>query len=186
MYMRKFIHPLPFCVGLSLLAALLLGFTLIPHLLHSHEPIGAPVVMDVLDPSLEQFAPMWQEEIGRRFPRAVGVLCHGGEFIDGQWIVAANHFNKYVTAQELVRYEQAHYPDRTVVLLACNPGHLHLNIPGVFHADSSVWCVPDRFVDRVLDVDALVKTLDMDTPHRVGRSEEAPDVVGNIYEFVEN
>jgi hypothetical protein len=102
--------------------------------------------MEVLDPSLDQYSTMWRDEIGRRFDNAVGVLVHGGDFVDGQWIVGSHRQPwKHVTPiQTVVREMQAKYPDRTIVLLACNTGHLKLGIPGVFYGSSSVWCVPDR------------------------------------------
>jgi hypothetical protein len=117
---------------------------------------GRPgVIMEVMDPSLDQFAPLWQKEIGRQFNNAVGVLCHGGEFINGQWIVSAKNYGKYQTAQELIKHFQAEYPDRVIVLLACNPAHLKLGIPGVYYAHSSVWCIPDRQVDASMSQDQV-------------------------------
>lgn len=103
--------------------------------------------MEVLDPSLAQFAPMWQKEISRRFPNAVGVLCHGGEFVDGQWIVSAKAYGRDLTAQDIARFAQAHYPGKTIVLLCCNPGHLKLGIPGVYHFEDSVFLCPRSRTD---------------------------------------
>lgn len=179
-----------------------------------HVPVHTPtsgVVMEVLDPSLQVFAPMWQKEIARRFPDAVGVLCHGGEFVDGQWIVSAKAYGRDLTAQDIARFAQAHYPGRVIVLLCCNPGHLKLGIPGVYHADDSVWCVPDRALTPEMFREANQKLAqctprcpcahgapastrpsedgpdsdDVIQPAQPPRWDTDPGVAGNIYEFIE-
>lgn len=169
---------------------------------HVPHPIGPPVVMQVLDPSLEPFAPAWQAEIGRRFPHSVGILCHGGYFLEGQWITSSVQYQHLTTVQEVVKHVQAQYPDRTIVLLACNVDHHSLNIPGVYYAHSSVWCVPDRAItgsglDRMM-IDhpcppplpiatqpAYVVQPDADVVvAEKSRWESDPEVVGNIFEFV--
>lgn len=174
-----------FFVGLILM--------LTPHKADPTSPVNPPVIMEVLDPSLMPFAPAWQTEIGRRFPHAVGILCHGGYFLEGQWIVSGTSYGHLVTAQEAVWHVQQQYPDRTIVLLACNTDHLKLNLPGVYYAHSSVWCVPDRAVDGSM-LDRL--TIDQakggvivnpDADDIVGpqksRWETDPEVVGNVFEF---
>lgn len=160
---------------MSLVALLLLVLVLFPR--HSRVEIQAPaVVMEVLDGSLEEYAPLWQAEIARRFPHAVGILVHGGDFVEGEWIVGANLADGRVTPiQDVVEHYRRLYPDRTIVVLACNPGHLKMNIPGVYYATASVWCVPDREMAEPRSENSL--TLD-------GRWSTAPDVAGNIYEFV--
>lgn len=104
------------------------------------------VVVDVLDPTLEGFAPAWHDEIARRFPtNTVGVLCHGGEFIDGEWIALESRMPEHlIRVTDLVAKERAKFPGRTIVLLCCNPGHIELHASNVFYAQSSVWCIPDR------------------------------------------
>lgn len=141
------------------------------------------VVMEVLDPSLEQFALPWRNEIARRFPHAVGLLVHGGDFVQGQWIVGASTVPGHVTtvADQVERVRKL-YPDRTIVLLACNTGHLKLGIPGVFYAQSSVWCVPDRGIKPEM-LDEAGGTLD---GREHSRWDDNPDVVGNIFEFVKD
>lgn len=145
-----------------------------------------PVIMEVLDPSLQQYAVDWEQEIGRRFPHAVGILCHGGDFIEGEWLCTNKNFAHYTTVAETVQHYQRLFPDRTIVVLCCNTGHLHLNIPGVYYSHSSVWCVPDRAVtdhspDAGLMIDGSVIA-----DSAASRSSAAPDVVGNIYEFIED
>jgi uncharacterized protein YigE (DUF2233 family) len=58
---------------------------------HSAVPSGPDVVIETLDPSLEQFATYWQNEIGRRYHNSVGILVHGGDFVEGQWIAGSNY-----------------------------------------------------------------------------------------------
>jgi hypothetical protein len=140
--------------------------------------------MEVLDPSLQGFAAGWQQEIGRRFPHSVGVLCHGGNFVGDQWIVTAKSFEHYLTAPDIARHMQAKYPDRTIVLLCCNPGHLHLNVPGVYYAADSVWTVPDRQVGDHPEAAGL--TLDSGYEPAMSRWSADPSVVGNIFEFLED
>ena len=155
------------------------------------------VVMRVLDPTLEQFAPMWQQEISRRFPNAVGVLVHGGDFVEGSWVIGDWQYRsgQHVRpVSAVVQEAQAMYPNRTIVLLACNPGHLKLNIPNVYYAPASVFCVPDRFTDSVqVTPEMLTRTLlfgmrakaeaAKHRPALGGRWQQDEDIVGNIYEF---
>lgn len=151
---------------------------------------GPDVIMRVLDPSLEQYSVMWQNEIGRRVHHALGIIVHGGDFVQGQWIVGTNEYasGEHVkTAQEVVTYYQNLYPDRTIVLISCNTGHVPLGIPGVYYAKASIWCVPDR---NVTDPAVASKLLDKIKLYTVGeaqlssRWETYPEVVGNIFEFV--
>lgn len=123
------------------LTGLILGLTS-----DSPRPLpGSPtVIMEVQDPSLAPYAAAWQREIGRRFPNAVGVLCHGGMFIDGQWITSARNMQRLTLATRVAEYEKERYPGRTIVMLCCNPGHLDLGVSGVYFARDNVWCVPDK------------------------------------------
>lgn len=170
-------------VFVVLFAAVCVSVGIIDHMT-PRGPAGPPVVMDVLDPNLDTFAGMWQQEIGRRFPHAVGILCHGGDFVEGQWIVSAKSYEHIVPVTELVEHVRKQFPDRTIVLLACNPGHLRLGIPGVYYAHSSVWCVPDRALTPEMFSRA---TQTLDSGYEIGgdqsRWQTAPEVVGNIYEF---
>jgi hypothetical protein len=149
------------------------------------------VIVETLDPTLVRYAPLWEKEIGRRFDNAVGILVHGGDFVRGQWIAGTEMQNGHVESmQDVVRRFQKLYPDRTIVLLACNTGHLALNIPGVYYAKSSVWCVPDRDTasPTVAADEMMLKTdgdsAESDGPETVDRWDIDPDAVGSIYEFV--
>jgi hypothetical protein len=147
-----------------------------------------PVVIETLDPSLERFNEMWRKEIARRFPNAIAVLVHGGDFVEGQWIVGTNiaKDRRVMPAADVVRHYQKLYPGRTLVLLACNPGHLKLGIPGVYYAKANVWCVPDRALTsehfKVYLGDAGLRT---DGSRAIGdaRWEKDGNTVGNIFEF---
>lgn len=153
------------------------------------------VIMDVFDPSLAGYAPMWQKEIGRRFPHAVGVLCHGGELLEGEWITldaeAPVHFDLVTT---LIAREQAKYPGREIVVLCCNPGHIAIhNFPGVYYSPSSVWCVPDRSYADLSSSPDRMKMLDLfhwggkksESKMAINRWSLDPDATGNIFEFIE-
>lgn len=200
--MRKF-HV----VVLSLVATVVIGLGVILH--GSFRGTPAPVyldrpgvIMEVLDPSLEMYAVGWQKEIARRVPNAVGVLCHGGDFEQGRWIVASD--SKHIqTARDVVLKYKDMYPGRTIVLLSCNPGHIKLGVPGVLYAHSSVWCVPDRELKPSMsDAERMAKLFDhgfwtpkvpdesVPAPVKilpvrpvVGRSDAMPEIVGNIFEF---
>lgn len=155
------------------------------------------VVMEVLDPSLSQYSALWSREISRRFPHAVGILVHGGDFVPGQWIVGSDPTHEHVEpVQDVVRRIQARYPDRTVVLVSCNPGHLKLGIPGVYYGTDSIWCVPDReltadYFSTARDkIDWYGHALQEDpgvfpfgnAPQRT-RWQDEPTILGNIFEF---
>lgn len=141
-------------------------------------PPTPQVIMEVLDPSLEEFAPAWEQEIVRRFPHSVGVLCHGGDAVHGDWLcLPFGGPGGCEPIEWLIAREQAKYPDRTIVLLCCNVHHdLITGHKGVYYAPSSVWCVPDRAA--VVSQPDFRFTLD-------GRSIAEPDDVGNIFEFNE-
>lgn len=138
------------------------------------------VVMHCMDPAIpEAGVKLWKKEIARRFHCSVGIVVHGGEFVEGQWLVKTSGLSSCVArpAAEVVRHYQGMYPNRTIVLISCNPGHLSLGVPGVWYARANVWVVPDREM----------------TPENTGmhwaffgksRWEEYPDAVGSIFEFV--
>lgn len=138
------------------------------------------VIMVTLDPSLTRFEEAWRVEIGRKFHNAVAILVHGGDFLPGEWIVGSQPGSGHVElATDVVKRVQAQYPGRTVILLACNPGHIKLGIPGVYYATSSVWCIPDRNI-----TDENAESRDAQEILGPSRWQMAPDVLGNIYEFV--
>lgn len=147
------------------------------------------VVMEVLDPSLEVYSAMWQKEVGRRFSNAVVILCHGGDFVEGEWIVGSKPGSGHVEhIDQTIARVKALYPGRTVVILACNTGHLKPKIPGVYFAPSSVWCIPDRAITPEMFRNGIAfRTLnDEDEPASESQSrwDSDPDVVGNIWEFL--
>lgn len=130
------------------------------------------VVMEVLDPTLKPYERLWAAEIGRRFHNAVGVFCHGGNHLALTWDTSVASYGHVVTIQDVVRYEQARYPDRTIVLISCNPGHLKLGIPNVYYAPDNIWLEPDR--DAMGEEDAAI------------RVSTYPNYVGSIFEFIKD
>lgn len=149
------------------------------------------VQMEVMDESLQGFANDWKAEVARRFPDAVVVLCHGGTFVEGQWLVKAQDYElPLMTTDQLAQHYKNLFPNRVLVLLCCNPGHLHLHVHGVYHAMDSVWCVPDRAVSKHPGESRMklfpfpplpVQHRDLEGGDRWASD---PGVVGNIFEFV--
>lgn len=141
-------------------------------------PATPQVIVDLLDPSLEQFAVPWEQEIGRRFPHSVAVLCHGiGGGVKNEWLVAPfGGIGGVQHIDTLIAREKALYPDRTLVILCCNVQHdvLH-GYSNVFYAPSSVWCIPDRSLE--LPRAEANSTLD-------NRFTGDPDATGNVFEFI--
>lgn len=168
---------------LSLLIGPSLGGILTMHFMAPTNQLTQPsVIVEVFDHSLDQFVPMWQKEVGRRFSNAVVVLCHGGDFVRGEWIVdsqpGSGHIEKVDDVLQRIKIQ---YPGRQIVLLACNTGHLKPATPDVYYAASSVWCVPDRaLTPDLFENGDLNKTLNGEDK---SRWEDDPDVVGNIFEF---
>lgn len=168
----------------------------------AYQTTHAGVIIDVFDPSLQRFATGWHNEINRRFPNAVGLMLHGGEIVNGEWFVKPDG-RFLVRTADLVRQEQAKFPGKTIVVIACNPGHLTLGIPGVYYAKDSVWCIPDRAIKPDDTEGKLTFTTlspvpfpwvtsddDEVTPTKIvyrnrppTRWEEDPTVAGNIFEF---
>lgn len=191
--MKRFIlHPLVFTLLLGVPTILVFIDVAVNNIPAPSRPAQPAVIVEVLDPSLQPYADKWQKEIGRRFDNAVGLLFHGGDFVRGQWIGGTTPGIHHVEPiQDVVKRFQKLYPGRTIVLLACNTGHLDLGIPGVYYAKSSVWCVPDRQVQQgdpesraTLDEDGPSEDQETTPIQAPPRSEIDPDVVGNIFEFV--
>lgn len=155
------------------------------------------VIMDVRDSSLALTVPFWQTEITRRFPNAVVILCHGGGFTKDEWVIQDNPDGQYGTTCEHVDKvlddERAEYPDRTIVLLSCNPCHIVLHgHPNCYYFDSSVWVIPDRFYNPGNDNPFNTMTIDRERGGYVQdpqsiislRSTIDPDVKGNVFEAI--
>lgn len=165
-----------------------------------HITDAPPVIMDLRDPMLEGYAPMWQIEVGRRFSNSVVILCHGGGIVENEWVIQDNPLGSYGTTCEkiddVLNKERAEFPTRTIVVLSCNPCHLVVHgHPNCFYSPSSVWCIPDRNIASAEENDAKIhqqidgpNEADDDSPApvvRVDRSVADPETVGNIFEFIE-
>ena len=136
---------------------------------------GQPaVIMKVLSPGLEEYAQAWQIEVARRFPNSVVIFAHGQELKNNQWFLFVTELDIPMPLEPALEYYHNKYPDRTVVLLSCNDGHLTIHVPGVYYAKSKVWLVPDR-----------AETED-DFEGGKNRASLDPDAVGNIFEFVKS
>lgn len=162
-------------------------------------PVLAPppmVIVLPLDPSLNQFAEAWRAEVSRRFPDAIVLLMHGGNFVGDEWICTASVYGKYTNVPDVIRYEQKQHPGKAIVVLACNPGHIQLHgFPNVYIALDSVWCIPDRATGGASA--NLMRKLDQpdfdpddDESPSAGAAQGSrwasdPGVVGNVYELQE-
>ncbi len=153
----------------------------------SSTPLGPDVVMATLDPSLIPYEKMWQKEVSRRFHHSVVILVHGGDFVQGQWIAGVSFVPGHVTPmKDVVHAIQFLYPNRTVVLLACNTGHLSLGIPGVYYSHSECYCIPDRALTSAMMVSGEDRlTFDSGFPlsDTESRWSADGDVVGNVWEL---
>jgi hypothetical protein len=155
-----------------------------------------PVIVECLDPTLEMFAPLWRAEIGRRFDNAAVILVHGGDFVAGEWIVAAGFGGHVTPVKEIVKRFQKLHPGRTICLISCNPGGVKLGIPGVYYGRSNIWCVPDRalgsgdtftesrtFSDGDVGmIPQIVVQVTVEKPKT--RWQQQPDYLGNVFELV--
>lgn len=182
--MRKFklAKIVSLVMSLMFVSGLIFGTLLTPA--PSHQITQPNVIVEVFDHSLDPFVPMWQKEVGRRFTNAVVVLCHGGDFLRGEWIVGSQPGSGHVeTVDAVLMRVQKQYPGRQVVLLACNTGHLTPKTKDVYYAMSSVWCVPDRGINGPDAIGSRRLTLDGQLENRWDGDS---DVVGNIWEFVKS
>lgn len=129
-----------------------------------HHYHGIDTLILTLDAEAPLTAPAWAEEVSRRFPDALIVISHGGSVI-GEWVMVMPGGVAKTTDVALSLTKA--YPGRDIVLIVCNPGHHVIDIPNVHYALDDVWKYPDRHV----------------TEEQVGRSQEFPEGIGNIYEF---
>lgn len=161
-------------LGFVVLACLIVG----TYAIHPDTvPPPAPRVdVQVMDPTLDVFAEGWRTEVARRFPDAVVALAHGGTFINGEWLTKIGEYNlPAMTVEHLIQHLQASYPNRTIVVLCCNPAHVRLHgYKNVWYATDSVFCVPDRAVGDRPELDYMT----------LSRWTTDPGVFGNIFEFI--
>lgn len=114
----------------------------------------------------------WREETARRFPTALVYASHGAN-CGGKWICQNPDFPDSLEdafyVHDLALSLRQQYPDRVIVLVICNPGHLHVGVPGVFYANDDVLIDPDLQNHRAWLLHIL-----------------HPGCVGNIFEFHED
>ena len=118
----------------------------------------------VNSPDLRDAARWWVHEASRRYPSAVVFASHGTSW-NGEWW-CENGEGGLIRVEDVAKQLRHDYPGMRVVLVVCNPGHHDLDIPGVTHAMSNVWVVPDRLLSE--------------------RSFYFHSNTGNIYEFDED
>jgi len=156
---------------LLLLLALACGTTLWACHVPAHNPNYfadvsiMPACADLLEASGQ-----WVVEIQTRYPQALVVFVHGN--VDpgsGEWF-AYPDIGAPISMYDLVDNLRVKIGPRRIILLACNPGRLPFDAPGVSYALNDVWITPDSFASVVGQL----------------RDVYEPDVIGSIAEFTEN
>lgn len=108
----------------------------------------------------------WLAAARKRFPNPIIVAFHGWD-CDGRWTSHPDDPRLAGPIEPVAKALHDAMPDRQIVLLACNPDHQKLHVPGVWYADDSVWIVPGPDWRVVDDDDSM------------------DYAVGNIWEFQE-
>jgi hypothetical protein len=165
-------------IGVALTATVLPDPTPAPLVLQDHPGVA----MEVLDPSLTPFVEMWRKEIARRFPDgAVGLLVHGGDLVQKEWVVGASIVPGHVTPiEEVIDRTRRLYGQRKIIVLACNPGHVRLSgRPGVYFFPGSVWCIPDRAILPEHSQYEVLRRLGEPAPFLGEQPEPTPIVIVN-------
>ena len=120
----------------------------------------------------EMFTPVtlyWEREIERQYPNAVVIMAHGRIGYDGEWRLYPAYFPS-ITVQDAIARVRVDYPHRRIVLLACNPGGIVIDNPGVIYATRNVWLIPDSVTFPGMDFDTLTHE----------------DLVGSLDEMIHN
>lgn len=137
-----------------------------PHARPTHHYTGIEVLGN------KDISTLWEDETVRRFPNALIYASHGTN-CGGKWI-CQNPDNPTSLADAFYVHDLAlslrqQYPDRIIVLVICNPGHLKVGVPGVYYAKDDVLVEPDAQNTRCYVLHFL-----------------HPGCVGNIFEFVDD
>lgn len=119
----------------------------------------------------------WVAQAIRRFGAGHVVLIHthgGMDKITGLWIAGALDPKSSlhippIQIEWLVYLARRDFPDRVIVITACNPGHVPCYDPGVYYATQNVWIVPDQNMNPVFNV---------------LRHMRYPSVIGDIDKFI--
>jgi hypothetical protein len=118
-------------------------------------PSPRRVEVVLLAQSLFWSVPEWHDEVERLYPDSVMIVCHGGSE-GGRWLLQPDHYVRHSTGVgipvpdpkrpvEDVYWEyRKKYPDKTIVLVACNPGGHRPFLPNCVYATAEVWTTPDR------------------------------------------
>lgn len=115
---------------------------------------------------------LWEDETARRFPDALIFASHGTN-CGGKWICQnpdkPTSLADAIYVHDLALSLRQQYPDRIIVLVICNPGHLKVGVPGVYYAKDDVLIEPDSQNLRCYALHFF-----------------HPGCVGNIFEFVDD
>ncbi len=113
----------------------------------------------IFSESLRPSVVPWYIEASRRFDRPVMVVGHGAR-VEGVWCVWPDDATGRPVLVPIPMYWVAWrvhrmYPNRTVVIIACNPDRDTLAAPGVYYALGYVCILPLR-----LDIDMVTRIED--------------------------
>lgn len=144
------------------------------------------VIVDLREPSIPtELSNLWAKEAQRRFHNAVVIEMHGGLDLPNTWCCVDNGHMRFV--DDVVREDRAKYPNRTLILVSCNPEHIRLSgFPNVFYFTRSVWIVPDRNIQKypTLAKEKIGPEIADTDDTTVDRNSEE-DCSGNIFEAIE-
>lgn len=86
----------------------------------------------------------WERELRTRFHQDLVIIyVHGGyDQLRQKWMLVPDKPMVMVEAEVAVRIIHSIYPGRTVVLAACNPGHVMMYVPNTVYAVDSMWFEP--------------------------------------------
>lgn len=129
--------------------------------------LARPVVLNWCD-APERSTEEWIVEADPFYPPAstVFVFAHGNDALN-TWTIRIE--GVAVPMEWFVKNVRVVYPDKTIVLVVCNPGGYALKgTTNVVYARNDVWFYPDRFITKA---------------EREARDAETPRTVGSIREF---
>ena len=138
-----------------------------------YEPSEVRIVL-----AAEYFNPCslhWKTEVERRYDDAILLLVHGNTGPDGEWW-AYPQYEAPLPMRHLVARIRLLNPGKRIVLVACNPGDLKLDIRNITYARENVWMFPDR--NSATNMDAMDR--------RKNPFDKQTGGCGSIFEFVEN
>ena len=130
---------------------------------------------------------LWLLEAKKRFKDPIIFVCHGGSDWEvlalgpatlGQWVWSAGPISPRIPVPMkcVAAVLRNMYPNRPIILIACNPGFYDLDLPNVWYAKGSIWAIPDEWANG----------LRYHEKHRIPPTKETVEtqMIGSIWEFI--